>query len=276
MPECIISGYNVKLRLRPEFFCMKMMSDIYSNDYLLDKKIKIFQPIEGYRASSDAVLLSAMPDNSLKNAKILDIGSGTGAISLCLAHRLQNNNVQIVGLEIQQELVELANKSAKANNFDFVTFYQADIRSKINIADYKPCSFDVVISNPPYSEHDMPSPLIGKATAHNHNNFSLERWLAFCLKSLKPFGKLYIINRAEALNEICYYLHGKAGNITILPIYSKKRQTAKRIIIHAQKDSKTPCRILPPLFMHNENGKYTFESEKILRQGISISELLNI
>lgn len=252
------------------------MTDTYSNDYLLDKQIKIFQPIEGYRASSDAVLLSAMPSNNLRNVKILDVGSGTGAISLCLAHRLQNNNIKIVGLDIQQELVELANKSALANNFDFVSFHQADIRNKINITDYKPCSFDVVISNPPYSEHDMPSPLIGKATAHNHNNFSLEQWLAFCLKSLKPFGKLYIINRAEALNEICFYLHGKAGNINVLPIYSKETQIAKRIIIYAQKDSKTPCKILPPLFMHNTDGKYTPESEKILRQGISISELLNI
>ena len=71
------------------------MAEEFTSDYLLNKKIRIYQPTDGYRASSDAVLLSAMPDDNIRNAKILDVGSGTGAISLCLAHRLQKNNVQI-------------------------------------------------------------------------------------------------------------------------------------------------------------------------------------
>ena len=75
----------------------------YTNDYLLDKKVKIFQPVNGYRASTDAVLLSSLV--RIKNGDgILDVGSGTGAVSLCLAHRLQNLNPQITGLEIQPEL----------------------------------------------------------------------------------------------------------------------------------------------------------------------------
>lgn len=252
------------------------MAEDFTADYLLDKKIRIYQPTNGYRASSDAVLLSAMPDNDVKNAKILDVGSGTGAISLCLAHRLQKNNVQITGFELQEELAELANKSAEENKFDFVRFYNCDIRKKIDVADYQPCTYDIVITNPPYSEHDMPSPNTGKATAHNLNNFDLAKWLAFCLKSLKPFGRLYMVNRAEALPDICSYLHGSAGNLAVLPIYSKTNQYAKRVIVSAQKDSKAPCRILPPLVMHDETGKYTPESEKILRQGMSLGELLKI
>ena len=252
------------------------MAEDFTEDYLLDKKVKILQPIDGYRASSDAVLLSAMPDDNIKNVRILDVGSGTGAISLCLAHRLQNNNVQIIGLELQEKLAELSKQSAEANNFDFVKFYQADIRKKTDIPEYTPCSFDIVISNPPYSEHDMPSPNESKAAAHNHHNFDLEHWLAFCLKSLKPFGKLYMINRVEALSAICAHLQDKAGNINILPVYSKANQTAKRIIISAQKDSKAPCKILPPLIMHDTTGKYTAESEKILRMGVSFSALHKI
>ena len=69
----------------------------YTSDYLLDKKVKIFQPVDGYRASTDAVLLAAFAA-SLKNGKILDVGSGTGAVSLCLAKRFENNNVDIFGL----------------------------------------------------------------------------------------------------------------------------------------------------------------------------------
>ena len=87
----------------------------YSNDYLLDKKIKIFQPIDGYRASTDAVFLSSLLDEKIikKENKILDVGSGTGAISLCLASRLKNKNVDILGVDIQKDLVELSNFSEK-------------------------------------------------------------------------------------------------------------------------------------------------------------------
>ncbi|MBQ1612591.1 MAG: methyltransferase [Alphaproteobacteria bacterium] len=73
----------------------------YTNDYLLDKKIKIFQPVDGYRASSDAVLLSSAIQKVKTGETILDLGSGTGAISLCLAHRFPQAN--ITGFEIQND-----------------------------------------------------------------------------------------------------------------------------------------------------------------------------
>lgn len=249
------------------------MPEDYSNDYLLDKQVKIFQPLDGYRASSDAVLLAAFVSGNLKGVRILDVGAGTGAVSLCLAQRLQSQNVEIHGLEIQPKLAELAEMSAKANGFDFLHYHQADICEKINDEDLKPCSFDVVISNPPYSESDMPSPNISKATAHNLNDGGLAGWLMFCLKMTKPFGKIYIINRAEALPHICAVLYGKAGGMTILPVYSKKGQEAKRVIVCAQKDSKAPARILPPFAVHNEAGEYTDEAQRILREGIGFSEL---
>ncbi|MBR3676788.1 MAG: methyltransferase domain-containing protein [Alphaproteobacteria bacterium] len=254
----------------------KAMPTGYSNDYLLDKKVKIFQPLNGYRASSDAVLLAAMVAKVAKNARILDVGSGTGAVSLCLAARLQAANPEIHGVELQPELAELANLSAAANGFDFVRFHHLDIRQKIDSESLKPCSFDAVISNPPYSENDMPSPNNSKATAHNHHDFSLEQWIAFCLKMAKPFGQIFLVHRAEALAQICATLNGKAGGISVLPIYSKKAQNAKRIIVAAQKDSKAPCRILPPFVTHDEKGQYTEAAEKILRQGLSFAEIIKI
>ena len=90
----------------------------YSQDYLLDKKVKIFQPIDGYRASTDAVFLSALLSCVKTQDKILDVGSGTGAISLCLASRFAEKQPLITGLELQPELAELSNLSAKANGFD--------------------------------------------------------------------------------------------------------------------------------------------------------------
>ena len=100
----------------------------YTQDYLLDKQITIYQPVDGYRASTDAVMLASLPERVREGQKILDVGSGTGAISLCLAERFKTKKVEIVGLELQPRLAELANMSAKANGFDFLHYENIDIR----------------------------------------------------------------------------------------------------------------------------------------------------
>lgn len=239
----------------------------YTNDYLLNKKIKIFQPINGYRASTDAVFLSSLIAKVKKAESILDVGSGTGAISLCLAERFKEQNIQITGIELQPELAELSNLSAQANGFDnFLKYINADIRKKIK--DLEPCSFNHVITNPPYTEHDMPSPNPSKALAHNHHEFSLEEWIKFCIKMLKPQGWFYMINRAEAIDEILSVIHGKLGNISIIPLYSKLGQDAKRVVITARKDSKAPTVIKQGMIIHTNNGEYTQTAHKILRDGL--------
>ena len=240
----------------------------YTNDYLLDKKVKIFQPVNGYRASTDAVLLSSLV--RIKNGDgILDVGSGTGAISLCLAHRLQNLNPQITGLEIQPELAELSNASAQANGFS-ARFLNCDIRQKIS--GLNGGSFDHVITNPPYAEKDMPSPYTGKATAHNFSDFTLTAWINFCLRMTKPQGYFYIINRAEAIDEILAAVHKKTGDIKIIPVFSKPRQDAKRIMIIARKASRSPAVIHQGITIHTPNGTYTPQAQNILRKGAGFFE----
>ena len=239
--------------------------DNFTNDYLLNKKVRILQPVDGYRASSDAVLLASLIENIKLSDTILDVGSGTGAVSLCLAYRFPENH--ITGLEIQPQLADLAKQSADINNFANLVYYQADIRQKK--LPVSPCSFNHVITNPPYSEHDRPSPNLSKALAHNHTDFTLNEWLKFCLKMLKPFGKIYLINRVEAIDEILNTFSKRAGGIKIIPVYSKPGQQAKRILISAQKDSKAPTVICPPFYMYNSDGTYTRAADEILRKGKS-------
>lgn len=240
--------------------------DNFTNDYLLNKKVRILQPVDGYRASSDAVLLASLIENIKLSDTILDVGSGTGAVSLCLAYRFPENH--ITGLEIQPQLADLAKQSAAINNFANLVYYQADIRQKK--LPVSPCSFNHVITNPPYSEHDRPSPNLSKALAHNHTDFTLNEWLKFCLKMLKPFGKIYLINRVEAIDEILNTFSKRAGGIKIIPVYSKPGQQAKRILISAQKDSKAPTVICPPFYMYNSDGTYTRAADEILRKGKSL------
>ena len=250
-----------------------MAEDAYTKDYLLDKKVKIFQPVDGYRASIDAVFLSSLVEKEkiTGGERILDVGSGTGAVSLCLAYRLAEKKVDITGVDIQQDLVDLSNQSANANGFaSFLHYQYADIRQK-NI--FPPLSFDIVITNPPYSGHDTPSPNISRRLAHNHQNFDLSGWLKFCLKMLRPKGEIFFINRVEAINESLAVLHNRAGDIRIFPLYSKPGQEAKRILVAAKKGSRGMTKVLPPLYTHNEDGSYSPQAEQILRQAKGYFEI---
>ena len=239
----------------------------YTQDYLLNKQIKIFQPTNGYRASTDAVIVSSLVEQLAPSDRVLDVGSGTGAISLCLASRFADKMPQIVGLELQEDLTDLSNLSAQANGFsDFLHYYHCDIRQKIDFI--KPGTFQHVITNPPYTDHDMPSPNPSKAKAHNHSNFDLHGWILFCLKMLAPQGWFYMINRAEAVDDILFTLHGKAGALKLIPLFTKSQDRAKRILVMAKKSSRTPAQILPPFLVHTSDG-YTNKAHLILREGRS-------
>ena len=239
----------------------------YTQDYLLNRRIKIFQPIDGYRASTDAVIVSSLVSRIHQGDKILDVGSGTGAIALCLASRFEKQKPQIDGLDLQQDLVELSNFSAEANSFcDILHFYHCNIKDKLDFI--KPCFYNHVISNPPYTDHDMPSPNPSKAQAHNHNDFNLTAWIKFCVKMLAPQGMFYMINRAEALDEILATIYGKLGAIKVIPVFTKGNIKAKRVLIMAQKDKKTPTEILPAFHVHTDDG-YTPKAFQILREGKS-------
>lgn len=242
----------------------------HSQNYLLNRKVKIYQPLLGYRASSDAVLLASTVNNVKQNDTVLDVGSGTGAISLCVAMRFKDKNISVTGVELQAELAELANLSAQENSFDFVQFINSDIKN----CKLPPCSFAHVISNPPYATDDMPSPKLGKCTAHNFSTVpNLSEWIKFCIKMLRPQGYFYMINRTEALEEIICALSGKLGAIRIIPLCSKAGQEAKRVIVVGKSQSKAPLKLCNPLIVHNENGEYTPEAQAILREGKGLFEV---
>ena len=85
-----------------------------SIDNFLGGRIKIYQPIRGYRAGIDAVLLASFI-NAYDNCKILDVGSGTGLITFCIAYRYKK--ICITGIEKNKNYYNLSLKSLKVNKF---------------------------------------------------------------------------------------------------------------------------------------------------------------
>ena len=239
-----------------------------SDDALLGGRIKLLQPIEGYRVAIDPVLLAAAVPAAAGDT-VLDIGCGVGAASLCLAARVPG--CRVTGIEMQRELVRLAGENASRNNFaDRVAIMTGDIRNPP--PRLEPGGFAHVMANPPYMEAEAasPSPLPAKATATVEGAADLAAWARFALAMVRPRGSITFIHRADRLEHLLAQFAGRAGGIVVLPLWPGAGKLAKRVIVHARKDVATPTRLLPGMVLHESDGRYTAEADAVLRDAKAI------
>lgn len=109
------------------------------------KQFEIQQSKDVFRVGTDGVLLGALA-NIDHSKKVLEVGTGTGLISLMLAQR--NSSAEFLGIDINEEAVNLTRL-----NFENSPFY---VRLKNIYQDFKSFEtegkFDLIVSNPPYFE----------------------------------------------------------------------------------------------------------------------------
>lgn len=239
-----------------------------SEDFFLDGRIRLFQPLEGYRAATDPVLLAAATP-AASGESVLDLGCGVGAAGLCLAARIP---VVLSGLEIQPDYIALAQRNAAENGIA-LTLHQGDVADIP--APLRQQVFDHVITNPPYHEAStLPSPIPGRDTAHRET-VTTDVWIKAALARVRPKGWLTIIHRTERLAEIIGALAG-AGDIAIKPLAARAGRDAKRVLIRARKGVRTPMRLCAPLVLHDgeaHNGDrvdFSHAAQAILRGAATV------
>lgn len=236
-------------------------------DNFLDGRLKLVQPLTGYRAGIDPIFLSAALHPRAEE-KVLDVGCGVGTASLALACRYPY--AKVIGIEIQLNLVDLALQNVRTNQLqDQVDIIHGDILSPPSLL--KAHSFDQVMTNPPYYEDSrtQSSPFPGKAQA-NTETVDLGKWIKFCLKFLKPKGVFTMIHRPERLSEILSHLENRTGGIVVYPLWPGLNKPARRIIIQARKNTGGELRLARGIVLHGGAKKYTPETEAILRHAHGI------
>lgn len=226
--------------------------------YVLNKRLKLLHSEKGFRTSIDSVLLAAScPVKAGEH--ILDMGCGVGGAGLSVLTRVQG--AQLTGVEIQEDHAALARENAKANGFeDQCDFIHSDICT------YKSDqAFDHVICNPPYLEDGahLRSPDAEKATAMGFENADLKEWIDVAYRRLKPKGSLTLIHRADQLDIIIRAMGKRFGAIEVFPLWSKTGDSARRVLVRAMKDRRTPMTLHAGLVVHQENGEYSKEAQKI-------------
>ena len=231
----------------------------------------IRQPVRGYRAATDPVLLAAAAPVA-DGDRVLDLGCGAGVAALCVGARVPG--VVLAGLEVQAGYAGLARENAAANGVA-LDVHEGDLRAMP--AALKAQSFDCVLMNPPWYPPDhSASPDPGRAAAHREDGASVADWVGAALARLRQRGWLVAIHRTERLPELLTALRGRAGAVTVLPLVARAGREAARVILRARKDVKTPFRLCPPLVLHqgmahaHDGDDFTPGARRVLRDGAAL------
>lgn len=231
---------------------------------ILGGRLTLHQDLAGFHTTLDAVLLAAACPVQASES-VLDLGCGVGSAGLAVLSRVPT--ACLTGIDIQEHVIALARKNADMNHMTTCTLFDTyDVRA---LRDDKHISFDHVICNPPYlpSGTYLPADNDQRAKAMGHRDTDLKDWVDAGFYALKNSGSLTLIHRADQLDKIFYTLGKRFGAIEIFPLWPKQGQPAKRVIVRALKNRKTPTTIHHGLILHKNNGDYTIEAEKILRDG---------
>ncbi|AXJ13567.1 tRNA1(Val) (adenine(37)-N6)-methyltransferase [Streptococcus pluranimalium] len=228
-------------------------------DQLFSTDVKIIQNKAVFSYSIDSVLLSRFPKMPSKGL-IVDLCSGNGAVGLFASTRTK---APITLVELQERLADMAERSIQLNRLEKqVTMVQDDLK---NLLEHVPRSqVDLILCNPPYfkstetskknlSEHYL--------LARHEITTNLEEICQVSRHALKSNGRLAMVHRPDRFLDILdtlrqYNLAPKRVQF----VYPKMGKDANMLLIEAIKDGSTDgLKILPPLFVHKDNGDYTDE-----------------
>lgn len=236
----------------------------FTDDRFLGGKVLVRQPVAGFRSGLDAVMLAAAVP-AADGAACLELGSGTGAASLCLAQRIA---CQVTGLEIDAALVAIANDNAQANAMqNRVQFVQADLFALP--AGLKK-GYAHVFSNPPFhasADGERPADPSRETALHDSGRF--RDWVEAGAKRTASGGTFTLIVRADRLGEALSALPD--CGVAIFPLWPRSCVAAKRVILQLRRSSGSPNTMLPGLVLHDDDGHYTPEADAILRGGASLA-----
>ena len=232
-------------------------------DDLEYKGLKIIQNTEGFCFGIDAVLLSDFAKEIKDNSTVIDLGTGTGILSILLSAK--TNLRKIYGIELQKEVANMARRSVMLNDLAAkVVIVNEDIKEIKNV--YEKNWVDAIVTNPPYKKLDTGkiNEKENKYISRHETTATLEDFIKISFDLLKDKGSFYMVHRPERLAEIIYKLKvNKLEPKKIRFVHSKENQEPKLVLIKAVKNAKEFLKIEKPLIVYKENGEYTDEILKI-------------
>lgn len=229
---------------------------------LLGGRVLMHQPVKGYRAGMDAVMLAASL-SAKPGEHVVEFGCGPGAALLCAATRLKA--VQFSAWEVEEWAAQLARRNAAENSL-------AD-RVEVNCGDIadlpaEPFASQVFFNPPFFDDPDaLRHPDPEKQRAWLSGETPLPVWVQRAARIIKGQGYLTIIHRADALPAILSATERAFGSALIKPIQPRPDRPAKRVIVRVRRGGRSPAVLLPPLVLHDETGRAYSEAAQAIMAG---------
>lgn len=228
-------------------------------DDLEFKNLKIIQNTDGFCFGIDSVLLSDFAKGIRNNSIVLDLGTGTGILPILLSAK--TNLKKIYGIEVQEEVSNMAKRSIILNNLEGkIEIINKNIKEIEN--NFEKNSIDAIVTNPPYKKINSGkiNEKENKFISRHEVTADLEDFIKISFNLLKDKGELYMVHRPERLAEIIYKLKKyKLEPKKIRLVHSKIGEEPKLVLIKAIKNAREFLTVEKPLFIYNKHGKYTEE-----------------
>ncbi|MFA5290482.1 MAG: methyltransferase [Candidatus Izemoplasmatales bacterium] len=237
------------------------------HDLLSVGGLKIIQTEGVLRLTLDAFLLADFIHPGKRVKQIMDLGTGLAPIPLILSLKTQ---AKIVAIDIQEQLVTLAQKSVALNHLtDQIVIMKDDIR--VVHSHYPPASFDIVTCNPPFfrpHEQSQMSEAEAVRMAKHEITIDFPTIAKQAKRLLKNRGSFYFIHRAERFEEVCRMLEKECFKLKrIRFVHSRPNQSAISVLIEAASMSPPGgLTVMEPLYIYDRTGAYTEEVLAIFRQ----------
>lgn len=232
--------------------------------------LKVIQNTDYFCFGMDSVLLANSVACEQASKTIVDLGTGTAVMPIILSAKTKAKN--ILGIELQQEMFDLAKKNIKMNKLEEkIKVFNLDLKDvkklkKVLLENTGKDYADIVISNPPYKElkTGMKNVEDVKYIARNESHCTLEDALKTASMLLNTKGKLYIVHKPERLPDLVCI--GRKYNLEVKEITFIQPTLTKRasiVLVQYVFGGGKECKINPVVIEYDEEGNYTKDMLKV-------------
>lgn len=227
-------------------------------NYFQFKEFKIEQDQCANKVSTDACVFGAWLNKELKQQSILDIGCGTGLLSLMLA---QGNSNELTGIELDAQCAEQAQENiSKSPWTNQITLIQTDIRKW-----RAKQSYDALVCNPPFFNNTSLSHDAKRNLARQNATLGPNDWKHILRqKELQDSCLYFLLSNNEVLiayEEVLASI-GFSNQRKIILLDHQKASCKRVILIAAQSPITSPSE---SIIYKNPDGSYTEQFTQLLR-----------
>lgn len=242
---------------------------IYEDEIIDDLQLKglqLIQKKDNFKFGVDAVLLADFA-NVKKRDTVIDFCSGTGAIPFLLFGKYEPQN--IVGIEIQSDMVHMAKRSVEINNlYEKISFVNKDLKDLNYLKTIN--KVDVVTVNPPYklNESGIKNPNDKLAISRHEIMCNLEDVIIASKSVLKDSGRMFMVHRPERLADIITLMRKyRIEPKRIKMVHPNTKKPPNIVLVEGQNFGGRFLKWDIPLYVYKENGEYSDEINEIYGRG---------